>query len=223
MKRRNLLGSAVFALVALALTGCAMISSQQTSPSEQFAMEAFGQSKPDCEIWTNWRKVCSRTGEVGGVLCSEAAMPVSPSAPFCMAETGESYSGLAPDATVAQRESFNRFCVEYADGREQPANVCVRWQTDRPFNSLRLSELAHPWCARWSLAVNPNVNAELSAELGYYCSSRSLPEWCDWEDGLGIGRQINSRNVPDSDRPIIPVLQNPSSRAVNFPHCRRKF
>ena len=134
---------------------------------------------------------------------------------------GRSHGRLVTGATKAELASYNRFCEEYGDGGEFAQNVCILWDTDRPFSTLKLSELNHPWCDQWSLSVDPEVNAQLSAELGYYCSSRSIPSWCEWAEGMGYGPQIGKQEKIESQM-IIPVLFNPASKPVNFPHCRRR-
>lgn len=219
-------------LVAISLAACTPSAEQspdlrsgpQTmkNTAAERSMPAFDAANPRCELWTNWQQVCSRTGDDGSTLCSQAEEVVAPSTPFCVAERGGGYKGLLPTATEAERKSFNRYCLRYGDGTEVPPNVCREWKADRPFNNLRLAEIKHPWCKQWSLAVDPAVNAELSATNGYYCSSREIPAWCEWTDGLGIGPQIDDP-PPVKDSIIIPVGSPiPSYRAVNFPHCRRK-
>lgn len=194
----------------------------KSQASADIYLNRYAISHPTCEIWTNWRKVCSRSGDGGAVLCSNSEKQVEPSVPFCLAERGEPYRGLLPNVSPAERLSFNRFCVEYGDGVETSLEDCVRWRTDRPFNNLRLSELDHPWCNRWALSVSPNENPELSAERGYYCASRNIPSWCEWVDGLGIGPQDGASDLLNGSPKVFPTI-DPASRAVNFPHCRRRL
>lgn len=68
------------------------------------ALAAFGEANLQCQLWTNWQKMCSRTGEGGAVACStDPDRPVAPSEPFCTA-------GEAAPPTRAQVKSFERFC-----------------------------------------------------------------------------------------------------------------
>ena len=226
---RNLFRSIlVRAVLIAAVAGCTPLDgrSSGTPPGERItitSLEEFERKSPQCESWTNWQKACSRTGENGEVLCRDSALKVDASEPFCVAETGESYGGLPTNSTPSQRASFNRFCEEFESDPHGGGDRCWKWKRDRPFDGRRLSEREHPWCQRWALAIDPRVNPELSEELGFYCASRSIPDWCEWVDGLGNGPQDDAPINTDPEAVIIPAGPlDPTSRAINAPHCRRK-
>ena len=48
------------------------------------ALAAFDKDNPSCQLWTNWQKMCSRTGEGGAASCIKGRqLSVKPStAPF---------------------------------------------------------------------------------------------------------------------------------------------
>lgn len=47
-------------------------------------MIAFGEANPQCQLWTNWERLCSRTGLGGGIQCHiDPGRRVASSLPFC--------------------------------------------------------------------------------------------------------------------------------------------
>jgi hypothetical protein len=187
------------------------------------AMAAFDDVNPDCELWTNWQKMCSRTGENGAVLCHKSTIGVRPSTPFCAARTNGPFEGLSRPNQPTQFTSYMRFCR--VNGKV-PAGLkdfehCV-WTKNRPFNGLSRSDRRHPWCKRWVPAVPKAINAQQSKAMGLYCSDSVVPDWCQWPEGMAYGRNANSNTKIISDQPRIMTLFDPSSRAINGLYCRRK-
>ena len=175
----------------------------------------YGIANPDCEMWSDWQKLCSRTGESGSVFCVDSQVEVPPSATFCVARSGEPYSAPSGSAGARELASYNRFCEEFssvADGKAQ----CVRWSPMRPFNGLRLQEREHPWCGSWVSAMSPDVNRQLSEMMGFGCAAPRVPDWCTWPEGLG-GRPDLS-----DDEPVLAIgPKDPSSVAIVGVYCRR--
>ena len=227
--RRAGMSKVVFVLTAgAALAACAAItsaSSRNDDSSIYYSSQAeadadltrFDQDNQNCELWTNWQQLCSRTGPNASVRCANSAVAVEPSTPFCLVRSGGPYLGLDDLVSAKARKSYLRFRVANIneDGETLPD---LRWSEERPFNNLRLKELAHPWCRRWALAVKPEVNAKKSKRFGYYCAAREIPSWCDWADGMGYGLQDG--DSPGLDR--ILVLFDPASAPVNGVYCRRR-
>ena len=133
----------------------------------------FERENPSCQLWTNWQKMCSRTGVNGRVICvSDEDKTVRPSQPFCDRRS-DPISGLSladnPDEQQkliegeAARFSRNRFCVTYYSDDPQAYSFmlpgtadfssipfCVEFATNRPFNGVRGYLARHPACSEWS-------------------------------------------------------------------------
>lgn len=127
-----------------------MIESSTTAASRRLL--DFGTAHPECAMWSDWQKICSRTGPGGSVHCNvETGRSVEPSQPFCAHRTME---GRWPEA---QREAANRFCAEYetrdhelSSGAIERYRRCRRYESNRPFNGRRIASLMHPGCGAWS-------------------------------------------------------------------------
>lgn len=181
----------------------------------------FGNDNPTCQLWTDWQQVCSRTGPSGSTVCVSSAVDVPASEPFCEAASNMNFREISSERTVAQRASRNRFCEEFGDGVNFSSDTCIRWSTERPFNALRLDEMEHSWCKVWKANVDADVNPELSAQMGYYCALREVPDWCATAGGMGLGPQIDASRQA-SPQVIIPVQVNPAGTPVNFTYCAKR-
>lgn len=181
------------------------------------ALASFDGNNPDCQLWTNWQKMCSRTGLNGATHCISSSMPVRPSVPFCVARTDQPYDDNDASAPQAERLSHRRFC-QRATSEHGLGEECS-WDRSRPFSGLVLKELRHPWCAKWAPVLERRKFGAKSARYGFYCADRRVPDWCAWPEGLGYGRQVGQTSPGEE---IIPVLFNPESRAINGIYCRRR-
>ncbi len=182
------------------------------------ALTSFDIKNPSCQLWTNWQKMCSRTGVDGATHCISSSVPVRPSVPFCVARTDQPYDDNDPSASQAERLSQKRFCQRMASGHSSNGDNCSR-ELSRPFSGLVLEERRHPWCAKWTPVLAKKKFGNKSDRYGFYCTERRVPDWCAWPEGLGYGRQLGQTSV---DEEIIPVLFNPESRAINGIYCRRR-
>ncbi|WP_157081810.1 hypothetical protein [Sphingomonas pruni] len=113
-------------------------------------LKAFDKSHPKCALWTDWHKLCSRTGPGGSTYCRiDQLHPVKPSTPFC----AKDYSSPAKPDTHAELLSRRRF--SNLEGSSIPSqtnskspNYRIRYK-DRPFSGSTIYEMEHPYCAVW--------------------------------------------------------------------------
>lgn len=198
---------------------------QDRGVSANGAMVDFGRDNPKCQLWTDWRLMCSRSGdEAGETVCvTDPGRQVEPSAPFCT----DSYLGYdAANLNAAQTQSVLRFCEvvadmeipEVRDGERimTPIKLCQKFQKDRPFNGRRVAARLHPWCDEWSDSENRSVvctvpsgesgrtsSCNALAAEGYahntrlYCSKWKLPDWC--HQGRGFYDFVRGRPAPTDD------------------------
>lgn len=219
---------AILILVGGLLVGGASVSSNVSSGIVNIfyrnqkvadaALVAFDRANPDCELWTNWQKLCSRTGQDGATRCTKSSMQVKPSTPFCVARSNGPYLGLEDGADLKQLKSYQRFTVRLKNSAEQHV-FDLRWDSNRPFSGLRIDELRHPWCTRWGRAISSDINPEKSRSFGYYCASRRIPEWCESAGGLGYGIQDGQ---PVAQVETVMAPPNPAFTAVNGVFCQRR-
>ena len=111
-------------------------------------LRAYGEANPQCRMWSNWEKLCSRTGPEGAVQCFiDPGRRVSPSRPFCAVARWEGRADVPP---ASERVSRERFCLSRetieARGQHLRIRVCTRHDPDRPFNGRRVAALLHPGC-----------------------------------------------------------------------------
>jgi hypothetical protein len=170
-------------LVPLLLGGAGAGIYYNSQGEADSALMQFGRLKPQCEMWTNWQKLCSRTGAGGAVECrQDAGHRARPSRPFCVAggqPPGEPL-GMAVDDDAPTRQSRNRFCAHVGNGLLDPSEDpgplpnCDSYRSDRPFNGTTLQAVAHPLCKRWARAGGgtPRLPALL------YCAEWKQPAPC---------------------------------------------
>lgn len=153
---------AIIAAAGAALVACSTIPAVSSDwDSDNFyagqaeadaALELFDKSNPDCQLWTNWQKMCSRSGPSGSVYCaSDASRPVSPSAPVCVAWSVGNDRQLAASSRREQL-SRARFCrgelIELED--DGGSALCTSPDPQRPFSGRDLSARRHPYCTVWA-------------------------------------------------------------------------
>ncbi len=100
------------------------------------ALKAFDEKNPECALWSDWHKLCSRTGPGGSTYCrTDPSHPVNASTPFC-ARSSTSYLRMRP----AELKSRDRFRIP---GRKN------EYTADRPFNGSTVQAIDHPLCKEW--------------------------------------------------------------------------
>lgn len=134
-------------------------------------------------MWTNWQKLCSRTGPNRTTYCKrDPYFNVTPSEPFCAVDTEIRQFPLPePERVLASRM---RFCARTTrsfqpNDRDVPTGPlrCAEYEAARPFSGIRIEQMVHPWCATWgtgepgraicTVAPTPGVDAPL-------CGDRSI-------------------------------------------------
>lgn len=190
-------------VLMLTLVACASAGGAPSLTS----MAEFAKQNPDCELWTNWEEMCSRTGENGAPYCvKDAGMPVKPSEPFC---TDTTFGYTPYKFSAKQTESLLRFCDDttVVEGdrthidKAGDRTLCVRFREDRPFNGRRLAARRHPWCSSWASTLDDSLvcseaaggNAQIGVDAAnceelarqdftlnarLYCAEETVPEWC---------------------------------------------
>ncbi len=215
-------------LIAFALLGSSGGEEDIYYPSQAAAdaeLTQFDGKHADCQLWTNWQKLCSRTGPNGQTSCRTSAQRgIRPSAPFCVAREDGGYR--RPDESDGDRalRSSLRFCT-YPAGKPATsigqAESC-EYSPSRPFGGHELRNQTHPWCVTWKEAA-PVRDASFTRRprYGFYCAARKIPSWCEWADGLGYGPDL-TKKPSGAQNERIPILINPDSIAVRGVFCRRR-
>ena len=237
MKLRSF-ATAVLGLLSVPLLGATQHHGEQdiyyTSQARADAeLAEFDRGHSDCQLWTNWQKMCSRSGPGGRTSCKTSVRrDLRPSAPFCVGkEDGgirrpyESGGFRRPDESDGSRalQSSLRFCI-YPAGKpatlEAQIEAC-EYLPSRPFGGHDLREQAHSWCATWKEAghVRP-ASYGRRPKYGFFCSVPRVPSWCSWPEGLGYG-PVKAMPGVDPEDALLPTLLNPDSRAVHGVFCRR--
>lgn len=124
----------------------------QSDGDAEADLASFDSGNPGCYLWTNWQKLCSRTGAGGATECKEDRQRrVRPSRPFCIRGNPANWSD-------AQAQSAFRFCQTYEFGSGVFAGEinCAQYQKGRPFDPRHLAVRRHPWCEVWVSADYPH-------------------------------------------------------------------
>lgn len=119
-----------------------------SSPADRQLM-AFDKAHPACRMWTDWHKLCSRTGKNGTTFCrTDPTSRVKPSTPFC--------AGGPDERSAAEAVSSIRYCATrektFAKADKYRATgpyACTRYQSPRPFSGERIEQMLHPACQIW--------------------------------------------------------------------------
>jgi hypothetical protein len=186
------------------LAAACAIGDSGTHADADRELEAFDRDNPACELWTNWEKMCSRSGPNGETFCKEdPVMRVSASSPFCVVDNKGTYNPIQT-YSKPQYESYVRFCAQKGSektalrGASETVARCVRYQEERPFNGYHLEARRHPWCRNWMTATgselllqeeagNPNRGetdcsrdscSKVSVESQLLCRQSQAPSWC---------------------------------------------
>lgn len=189
----------------------------------------FAETHPQCQLWTNWQKMCSRTGPNGKAHCATTRQnDVRPSAPFC---AGDQNGPRRPGAgdSPAEIASSLRYCRSPSapsDGRAGEDGSCA-YDPQRPFSGRDLRDREHPWCSAWYEAGKMQPASEARrAPNGLYCAARNIPDWCSFADGLGRGPDLETirrirKNEPAPDL-VVGTLPDPDAMPVRGVFCRRR-
>ncbi|MGL5840055.1 MAG: hypothetical protein ACRCY3_16300 [Sphingorhabdus sp.] len=216
------------ALGVLAISGCIAASSVGADSSKReesvyyksqaeadAALAAFDKANPTCQLWTNWQKMCSRTGEKGATYCQKAQASVRPSVPFCTTN-GELDESSDIDYSALQLESYLRFCSKKTGEVFNNIPACI-WLSNRPFSGLNIQEQKHPWCKAWRKLSQ--------SETGYICDKPAIPSWCERALGMLPLYRVNERPLSDEKAEAMfmsGVLAKANSVPVNRPYCDRR-
>jgi hypothetical protein len=172
-----------FGLLALLLTSSANSGREsiyyRSQKDADTALAAFDQANPDCQLWTNWQKMCSRTGDGGATICAlDPAFTVEPSIPFCAevsSKTRASFrlSKLFGTEVTSQSRSRGRYC--------QMKGPILNCRMERPFNGAHLTARRHAVCETWAESRAPAFRSVCSevAITGKIpsCSSSALKKF----------------------------------------------
>lgn len=115
------------------------------------ALKAFDVGHPQCALWTDWHKLCSRTGPNGSTYCRlDELHPAKPSTPFCAVDHG---SPPAPNS-LAEKLSRRRFSdLERSaiprDLKDFDEKTRPLYKSNRPFSGSSIYQVEHPYCAVW--------------------------------------------------------------------------
>ena len=128
-------------------------------------MAAFDLAHPQCDMWTDWRELCSRTGPNGATYCRlDPSHPARPSEPFCAANAVVPY-------TPEQQASRDRFCVE-----KTKIGRCHTYKPDRPFGGETLGQMLHPSCRRWGDGTFRNICSNAPNDRLPSCDAENMRE-----------------------------------------------
>lgn len=175
-----LVGAATVAAAAQGLGDSKQVSHDPDYPppydnsKSDRALKAFDESHPKCRLWSDWRKLCSRTGPGGSTYCRlDRDHPVKASAPFC-GKDESGYLNLASLSSTEQR-SVRRFVIGYKVIRSQEdhgGQFAARttkepvYDPERPFSGRTIAQLEHPYCAVWQIVGVDDASSSLCAEDG---------------------------------------------------------
>lgn len=123
------------------------------------ALQAFDKNHPECALWSDWRKLCSRIGPDGATYCRiDPEHPASPSAPFCARENGRAFilgkDDLPHYETARQSRSRFRFSKLGNNGYRI-------WTSSRPFSKISFPNIKNNACYKYS--YYNNISRKLSS------------------------------------------------------------
>jgi hypothetical protein len=172
------------------------------------ALSQFDIDNPDCQLWTNWQKMCSRTGVGRSLHCvSTTRRQVKPSVPFCV---------KFPEITAELQPALNsrlRFCAKSgptrfwggADASKVVAEFtqCKMYERGRPFDGYRLADRLHPYCKKW-----------IRGEKGVLkCGVWRTDPPCELQDGTPTREPRGENEI------VIPYSFNPEYSPVHGVFC----
>jgi hypothetical protein len=244
MKRHEL---AKWAIVAAALllgaagkSGSIYYKSQKAADA---ALAQFDTDNPKCQLWTNWQKMCSRTGEAGATWCTtDPDRPVKPSVPFCVVEPQKSIKNASGFGwttepkiwPVDHKLSVMRFCRKGSVVND--GGFSCMFEENRPFNGRRLAARRHPWCQAWYNYANDELICSEGSNVagvadcasllrkktytkhGMYCGELiKKPSLCSRIEGGGRSAVIEAEN---GER-IMTTLWNLDTSSLHGLYCEK--
>lgn len=164
----------------------------KTQAEADAALARFDKDNPDCQLWTNWQKLCSRTGEGGAAFCStDREKQVAPSKVFCSKSSSD--VSLEEGSTNSREQiSRDRFCTSFDSdsplSKRLGRPICADLDINRPFSGHRISSRIHPWCKSWKDKDGFGIVNDKNhiSKFGYYCAEIEKPSWCAAADGFGL-------------------------------------
>ncbi len=212
----------VSALTVACVTGSSIYYDSQAEADR--ALAAFDKANPQCQLWTNWQKMCSRANPDGQTLCArDPAKPVEPSKPFCVASTyNHSDTSLIPANDIDTLESIERFCSS-AEATEKQSNPdwtnytaigFCRYKSDRPFADPVVSR-RNTSTKSWQIVSDGKVR-NLSGQSYNSYFDVNVSSWCNEFDLLG---EVTSLPV-QGDGVVLPVAPKSDANPVSGIWCR---
>lgn len=190
------------AISALIFAALLVLTGSGDTPSIYYRSQAeadadlarYDLDNPSCQLWTNWQKMCSRTGKGGKTFCSsDKERPVRPSKPFCAeVANGQRKQFRVSDRFLSQTSlegwSRQRYC--------RLEGTVLTCQSDRPFSGSHLSARRHPFCQIWAEDRAPNYRSVCSEEnirgvqncdrLRTYRAKQSSKLYCSKRSALAV-------------------------------------
>lgn len=181
--------------------------------SADAVLSDFDRRHPSCQLWTNWQKLCSRTGPDGAAECkTDNGFAAQPSEPFCaVRRVPDGRIDTTRDDPPAQQRSRNRLCDTFAIG-EDGIRRCTSYAAARPFDGRRAEAIAHPLCRRWQ-TISPSPTAAPGALVG--------PASCvEWVERLPCPQVVgNASRFPAPDTIVMPTVRDVRRRPVWGVYC----
>lgn len=203
----------------------------RTQAQANAALKSFDRKNPSCQLWSNWQKMCSRTGVGGKTYCTtNSTNPVRPSTAFCSGDaTG--LDRVEAGTLTKEQISRDRFCVSFDSSstfaRKLGRPTCYERDRRRPFAGLEILSRAHPWCEEWKDKRTfqiVDVKSGASSEAGFYCSKTRVPKWCEQADGLGP-IPLDSPDDPDFGKGkmrVLAVVDETANARIVGVMCKKK-
>jgi hypothetical protein len=172
----------------------------KTQAEADAALDQFDKDNPSCQLWTNWQKMCSRTGENGTTLCvTDPNRSVRPSVPFCDAGV----LSIRKNFSQKQLQSVWRYCTQKKSKSNPTPKPCANFLSDRPFSGYTVAARRHRFCNEWSdgstgrkICSETNESGILSCEGFDEASTVKKTEilFCSSYNNVEIKRYIQQKN-----------------------------
>jgi hypothetical protein len=203
-----------FAAATMAMGGSAKTAKEpniyyKSQAAADEALKKFDKDNPDCQLWTNWQKMCSRAGEDGTTSCvTDLHMPARPSVPFCAGGVKRVFSVKDQIFDDLEKRSATRFCKDLKYGDK--LLDCYGKKSERPFNGRRVALLRSPLCEVWSSGDRPvcaegDSHPELPRCAGLGRKSYPKPLHCSKLDNKFVAHSKCEKVVRSEEGPEYPL------------------